>query len=665
MMTYCPDRAEPLWTRAFHTLKEGPTVMKIEVVIVQQPTSMCVPRNFPVILKVQAVGTDPLRYQWFNGQQEELAGGTEPSLHLCLQRSEKYICRISDLYCNFVFTDWVKVRVLDSAEGVHRTWRGEPYIIVHPTPHQTVRHGDPFTLRCLALGMPSPQYQWYHNGHVLPKENSEIFEVKSAKADSAGSYLCAVSNVLEERWSEGADVEIATPDKLPTPTFTASDKVALLIGNLNYAHHPRLMAPTMDVHELSNLLQQLGFRVVSLLDLTLQEMEAAIDKFLQLLDRGVYAVFYYAGHGYEHMGRNYLVAVDAPRPYCTANCVCVQRVMRHMQETRAQLNIILLDTCRKWYKHSGPTSEINPLAPLGNTVYGYATTEDAEAFEVQDGGKSTGIFTKYLNKHILQPLKVTHILEQVSEDLGKDQLVCGRQVVEIKHTLKEPRALTDPVGMAGHTVEFRLRNAYWRQANVLPGRRCVDFPCGIQVELSFSALFSNVMLVFGTMRDTGSKAQDCTVNLSSIPAMEDIFSGSSRSDEMDSLLLSKADSPNCSLRLCGLQKLKSLVLKVELHYTHPDRKLRLTECVELDVGQPLIASCKFGQRMLEDKRREASPHNLSHASWRTHSPVQPPQPARSSTRKAENACHSSSGAGSFSTNEPVENDENDSNEFTM
>lgn len=68
----------------------------------------------------------------------------------------------------------------------------------------------------------------------------------------------------------------------------ATDKVALLIGNLNYNHHPGLMAPTMDVHELANGLQQLGFRVVSLLDLTLQEMQAAIEKFLQLLDRGVY-----------------------------------------------------------------------------------------------------------------------------------------------------------------------------------------------------------------------------------------------------------------------------------------------------------------------------------------------------------------------------------------
>lgn len=71
-------------------------------------------------------------------------------------------------------------------------------------------------------------------------------------------------------------------------SFQATDKVALLIGNLNYSNHPDLMAPIMDVHELANLLQQLDFRVVSLLDLTIVEMQSAVDKFIQLLDRGVY-----------------------------------------------------------------------------------------------------------------------------------------------------------------------------------------------------------------------------------------------------------------------------------------------------------------------------------------------------------------------------------------
>lgn len=69
---------------------------------------------------------------------------------------------------------------------------------------------------------------------------------------------------------------------------SATDKVALLIGNLNYSHHPSLMAPTMDVYELAQHLRQLEFRVVSLLDLSKEEMNAAIEKFLQLLDKGVY-----------------------------------------------------------------------------------------------------------------------------------------------------------------------------------------------------------------------------------------------------------------------------------------------------------------------------------------------------------------------------------------
>ncbi|XP_067246593.1 mucosa-associated lymphoid tissue lymphoma translocation protein 1 isoform X5 [Chanodichthys erythropterus] len=628
--------------------------------------SVCVPPNHEVTLRVQAIGTGSLTYQWFDKQQSEVVGGTEPELIVTLQRSGNYICRVSDLYYNYQFTDWVKVRILDEP-GVSRAWKGEPHIVIHPK-SQTVKPGETFTLKCTAFGKPAPAYQWYRNGHLLTKQTTETLRIENASAETAGSYLCAVSNILEERWSEAAEIEIAPPDQLPTPTLMATDKVALLIGNLNYNHHPGLMAPTMDVHELANLLQQLGFRVVSLLDLTLQEMQAAIDKFLQLLDRGVYAVFYYAGHGYEHNGRNYLVAIDAPRPYRTENCVCVQRVMHSMQERKAQLNVILLDTCRKWYKQKGPPSEIKPLAPLGNTVYGYATSEDAEAFEVQDGGKSTGIFTKYLNKHVLEPERVTRVLEQVSEDLGKDPLVRGRQVVEIRHTLTEPRALTDPVQASGHTMELRRRDACWKQANVLPGRRTLDFQhCGVQVELCFSALFSNVLVVFGTVRSTNVTAQDCTLILESQPQMQDIFSASGRFEEIDSLLVSSGETPDCTLRLCCLQRLQgSLVIKVKLHYTHTQTKERLTESKELDIGRPLIASCKLNQIKPADRRQEAYVHSVDHMSstrWPHHQ--NHPRAGRPYTRKAENRLQSSTKSTSMSSNEPEENDENDSNEFTM
>lgn len=70
----------------------------------------------------------------------------------------------------------------------------------------------------------------------------------------------------------------------------ATDKVALLIGNLSYKNHPQLKAPMVDVYDLTNLLRQLNFQVVSLLDLTESEMRNAVDEFLLLLHKGVYGM---------------------------------------------------------------------------------------------------------------------------------------------------------------------------------------------------------------------------------------------------------------------------------------------------------------------------------------------------------------------------------------
>uniref|UniRef100_A0A3B3I8V6 MALT paracaspase 3 n=1 Tax=Oryzias latipes TaxID=8090 RepID=A0A3B3I8V6_ORYLA len=538
------------------------------IVIVRHPVSVCVPVNHKVTLRVRAEGTGILNYQWFSEDENAVPGGTESNLTITATKTQLFVCRVSDHFLNYVFSEWVKVKVLDILPV---DWQGNPHIAINPKP-QTIQRGSKLTLLCAAFGIPAPHYQWYQNGQPLLDKTSDTLQ--------AGSYLCSVSNVLEERWTDAVDVNI-------------TDKVALLIGNLNYSNHPVLMAPLMDVRELANLLQQLDFRVVSLLDLTMGEMRSAIDKFLQLLDRGVY-LFYYAGHGYEHAGRNYLVAVDAPQPYRPENCICVQRVMHKMQERQTALSVMLLDTCRKYNQNCIP-SAIMPLGPSGNTVYGYAC-EDAEAFEVQDGGKSTGIFTKYLNKHILQSEKVTHVLEKVSE-LGKDPLVTGKQAVEIKHTLKEPRSLADQVRTTGHTRELHLRDVCWRQAN------------GVEVELCFSALFSNVLVAFATVKTTDSRVQDCTITLSSIPPIEDIFSKPGGSEEMDSLLFNKSYNPDCSLRLCSLQKLKeSLVIKVDLHYTNQDSKLRHTETQRVNIGKPLVASCELyrGNHVASDKRQKAT-----------------------------------------------------------
>nr|XP_019934124.1 PREDICTED: mucosa-associated lymphoid tissue lymphoma translocation protein 1-like [Paralichthys olivaceus] len=572
--------------------------------------------------------------------------GTQPDLTIRAVKTQLYVCRVNDQFCNCVFSKWVKVKVWDiDKSGLPVHWQGKLHIAVNPKP-QTIRRGRQLTLSCVAFGIPAPEYQWYRNGLALLNMTGDTLQIDCATAAHAGSYLCSVTNKLEEIWTKAVDVDVA---------LTATDKVALLIGNLNYSNHPSLMAPIMDVHELANLLQQLGFRVVSLLDLTREEMLAAIEKFIQLLDTGVYGLFYYAGHGYECAGRNYLVAVDAPQPYRPENCVCVQRVMHNMQQKQTALSVTLLDTCRKWYNQDRIPSVIMPLKPFGNTVYGYGTCEDAEAFEVQEGVKSTGIFTKYLNKHILLSDKVTHVLEKVSEDLGRDPLVTGKQAVEIKHTLKEPRSLADPVRTSGHTKELHLRDVCWRQANEIPRKKRLRFLCGVEVEVSFSALFSNVLVAFATVKTVGPRTQDCTVALSSIPPMEDIFSGPGRSEEMDSLLFNNSNNPDCSLRICALQKLKeSLIIKVDLHYTHTVSKLRQTESQHLDTGRPLVASCKLyrggSQAEIVKKHEGASAQSVGNISGSKLTVAGPRQPF---TRKAE--CTAKVAV--TRSNEPEENDE--------
>lgn len=76
---------------------------------------------------------------------------------------------------------------------------------------------------------------------------------------------------------------------LPCP-ISATDKVALLIGNMSYQNHPQLKAPMVDVYDLTNLLHQLNFKVVSLLDLTEAEMRNTVEEFLLLLHKGVYGM---------------------------------------------------------------------------------------------------------------------------------------------------------------------------------------------------------------------------------------------------------------------------------------------------------------------------------------------------------------------------------------
>ncbi|XP_054071049.1 mucosa-associated lymphoid tissue lymphoma translocation protein 1-like isoform X3 [Rissa tridactyla] len=499
---FCPPggaEAAQLW---LHHEPWGCGPRERAIAITEQPVSVSVPVGYSFSLRCRAEGRTSLQYQWFCQHQSvcrQIPGATKQDLPITAQQTQLYTCRINDLHRNAVFSNWVKVEVHQCvARGLPpRLWRGEPVIVLNPT-EQRVEVGKPLQLQCAAMGVPAPTYQWYRNGNLLEQQKKKKLWITHAKVSDSGTYLCCASNSHGEHWTNAVDVHIGT---CRSEKFFATGKIALLVGNNHYQHHPNLMAPVTDVFELSLLLEQLGFQVVSLLDLNKAEMATAVSRFLQLLGKGVYAIFYYAGHGYEHLGRNYMVPVDAPQPYAPENCISVQRILQKMQQQQTALNLILLDTCRKWYNPECALSQVQPLEPWGNTVYGYATSEDAEAYELQDGEFSSGIFMKYLKKHILQEKKVTHMLEDVLEDIGRDPLVTGKQVMEIKHTLKEARSLTDPICPLGAAAE------HWGRGHE-PLSKMVTFPCGAQAELCFHRLFSNMMYVCAKLQPPPAHVTD-------------------------------------------------------------------------------------------------------------------------------------------------------------
>lgn len=72
----------------------------------------------------------------------------------------------------------------------------------------------------------------------------------------------------------------------------------------------------------------------------------AVNYFLSLLGKNVYALFYFAGHGFEVKGMNYMMPVEAAMSKNPADCLCAQHVLELMQSKGTKLSIVLLDMCR-------------------------------------------------------------------------------------------------------------------------------------------------------------------------------------------------------------------------------------------------------------------------------------------------------------------------------
>ena len=196
-----------------------------------------------------------------------------------------------------------------------------------------------------------------------------------------------------------------------------------MIGNADYKTAP-LLNPVNDASDIAAVLQQLGFKTRLLVDANLKQMAEAIYQFSEDLSRGGTGLFYYAGHGIQVKGENFLIPVDASlRKEFAAQyeAVNLENVLEIMFEARNGVNLVILDACRnnpfvrQWGKSRLRgrlmTRGLASVKASADMLIAYATEPGGVAI---DGDGRNGTYTKYLLRHLASPgLSLEQMFRQV------------------------------------------------------------------------------------------------------------------------------------------------------------------------------------------------------------------------------------------------------------
>ncbi|OGR36424.1 MAG: hypothetical protein A2051_00165 [Desulfovibrionales bacterium GWA2_65_9] len=208
----------------------------------------------------------------------------------------------------------------------------------------------------------------------------------------------------------------------------AERRVALVIGNGAYPT-AQLKNPVNDATDMAASLQRLGFEVVLLVNANQQQMDSSVREFGLKLRQGGAGLFYYAGHGLQVGGENYLVPVNAniqTESDVRFTCLPAGMVLGKMEDARNDLNIIILDACRNNpFARSFRSAEQGLAkmdAPTGSLI-SYATAPGSVA---SDGAGKNGLFTQHLLKNMATPnLSVEEMFKRVRQsDLVHDGSAC-------------------------------------------------------------------------------------------------------------------------------------------------------------------------------------------------------------------------------------------------
>ncbi|MGY3370504.1 putative caspase-like protein [Bradyrhizobium sp. GM2.4] len=221
-------------------------------------------------------------------------------------------------------------------------------------------------------------------------------------------------------------VLLVTSFPFATPALAQQVRVALVIGNGAYEKVAELPNPTRDAADIGRALERLDFKVTQVKNATAQEMRKSVVEFGRSAEGADLAVVFYAGHGMEVSGENWLIPVGAELRSDTdieSEAISLRSVSLQVSKAR-KLGLVILDACRNnpfaaKMRRSLSTRAVArglaPTEPSDNVLIAYAARDGTTA---SDGDGRNSPFTASLLRHIETPgLEISFLFRRVRDDV--------------------------------------------------------------------------------------------------------------------------------------------------------------------------------------------------------------------------------------------------------
>lgn len=206
----------------------------------------------------------------------------------------------------------------------------------------------------------------------------------------------------------------------------AAGRAALVIGNGEYLYSKSLTNPINDANDMADLLEVLGFKVIKLINGDFGKIRSAVRSFNTLVEKSDIGLIYYAGHGMELGGDNWLIPVDAELRTdldLTGEAINLKMILQSVSRAR-ELGLVILDSCRdnpfaaKMVRSKMTRSVDRGLArlePTPNVLVAYAAKDGTTA---TDGDGRNSPYTAALLKYMpTRGLEVSFIFRKVRDDV--------------------------------------------------------------------------------------------------------------------------------------------------------------------------------------------------------------------------------------------------------